>query len=133
MGPFCIKHHNNVHPDVSIASFKINTWKALITPNLLSLYMIIKNEFDHHKIGNEFFLIASFWSPYSILIMIQWSRILRWQFYYQQFGDRNSFSVIKNCYFQLFVIEFLVTYGRSAYFNESFQNLLHAPFSKFSH
>jgi hypothetical protein len=101
MQPFCIRHHINVHPNVSITFVTINAPKKFITLRLPPLRMMTKNRFGHHRIGdqifhclvtelgNQIFLIANFWSPQLMNIFFQFAQ--------KHFGSYpNNFNCLVN-------------------------------------
>jgi hypothetical protein len=53
--PFCIRHHTDVCPNVSIVFVKTNTQKTIITFELPSLCLASKNKSGCHKIGDQIF------------------------------------------------------------------------------
>ncbi len=75
MQPFCIRHHINVRPNVSITFVTTNAPKKFITFKLPPSCMMTKNRFGHQRIGDQIFhchvtelgnqkkFIANFWSP----------------------------------------------------------------------
>jgi hypothetical protein len=50
MWPFCIRHHIDVHPNMSIAFVRTDAQKKLITHDLPLLCMVTKNELNCHRI-----------------------------------------------------------------------------------
>jgi hypothetical protein len=55
MQPFCIGHHINVRPNMSITFVMTNAQKKFITFELPPLCMMTKTRFGHHRIGDQIF------------------------------------------------------------------------------